>query len=66
MRSLLRPILCGVALMSAVPCPASQKPCRDQEGKVVTCKAVKKDAAPRCKDEKGRFAACTTPTTNKK
>ncbi|WP_375427388.1 hypothetical protein [uncultured Sphingomonas sp.] len=40
--------------------PASPKPCRDAQGRVVPCTQPKKTAA-RCKDDKGRFVACDKP-----
>lgn len=49
---------CAAALF-ATAAPASQKPCRDQNGTVIVCrKAPPKPAPVRCKDEKGRFVSC--------
>ena len=37
--------------------PASSKPCRDKDGRVITCTKMRK-ASPRCKDAQGRFVPC--------
>lgn len=55
-----RPILPALALLAlsiSGAAPAGVKPCRDRDGKVVTCKAPRQ-ASPRCKDAAGRFVAC--------
>lgn len=54
-------IVAFTALALAAPAPASKKPCRDAEGKIVACPEPKKSASPRCKDERGRFVKCGTP-----
>ena len=50
-------IAAGVTLMTTGPAPASTKPCRGKDGKVIECVKERKPVA-RCKDEKGRFVAC--------
>ncbi len=45
----------------AGPAPASPKPCRDAQGRVIQCPQPKKASAARCKDDKGRFVACDKP-----
>lgn len=53
------PIAIGLLMVAAGPSPASTKPCRDKDGKVVPCpKPPRKPSPPRCKDDKGRFVAC--------
>lgn len=49
----------AVALLAAppAPAPASQKPCRDAQGKVIKCPKPRA-ASPRCKDAAGKFVAC--------
>lgn len=47
------------ALLAADSAPASPKPCRDKDGKVVACPKTRKPS-PRCKDAQGRFVACLT------
>lgn len=49
------------ALLLAAPAPASPKPCRDAEGRIIKCPQPKKAAAARCKDDKGRFVPCDKP-----
>ena len=61
MRSVCLSLLGCAALIFATEAPASQKPCRDPNGKIITCpKAALKAAPPRQKDEKGRFAGAKT------
>ena len=48
---------CLAVLLLAAPSPASQKPCRDSDGKVVKCPKPRV-ANPRCKDANGRFVRC--------
>lgn len=63
MRSFALPLFSCAALLCTTAAPASQKPCRDQDGKIIVCPQPKPKAAPvRCKDEKGRFVACKTRT----
>jgi hypothetical protein len=62
MRSVAVYLVGLVALSCGTAAPASQKPCRDQDGKIIVCvKAPPKEAPARCKDEKGRFVACKKP-----
>ncbi|RYF00365.1 MAG: hypothetical protein EOO77_34155 [Oxalobacteraceae bacterium] len=49
----------GMSLVCAGQAPASPKPCRDRSGKIINCPKVRK-ASPRCKDERGKFAPCTS------
>ena len=49
--------LAATALLAG-PAPASPKPCRDAQGRVIKCPQPKKAVASRCKDDKGRFVAC--------
>ena len=48
----------ALALLAAPPAPASQKPCRDAQGKVIKCPKPPRTASPRCKDASGKFVAC--------
>ena len=50
----------GMSLITTGPAPASTKPCRDKDGKVIQC-AKSRKVSPRCKDDKGRFTACPAP-----
>lgn len=43
------------------PAPASKKPCRDENGRIVPCPKPTATPAPRCKDAKGRFVRCDAP-----
>lgn len=56
----LTPVFVAVALLAG-PAPASPKPCRDAQGRIVQCPQPKKAAAARCKDSKGRFVSCDKP-----
>lgn len=47
----------ALALFVVSPSPASQKPCRDAQGKVIKCPKPRA-ASPRCKDAGGRFVPC--------
>lgn len=47
----------ALALFAAPPAPASQKPCRDAQGKIVKCPKPRA-TSPRCKDANGRFVKC--------
>lgn len=58
MRSLAYSALGSVALICATAAPASQKPCRDNRGKIIACAKASKPAPTRCKDDKGRFVGC--------
>ncbi|PAX08077.1 hypothetical protein [Sphingomonas lenta] len=49
------------AALAASPAPASKKPCRDAQGRVVECPKPKASPSSRCKDERGRFVKCGTP-----
>lgn len=61
MRSIVLPLIGGAALLCTTAAPASQKPCRDRDGKIILCAKPRPKAAPvRCKDDKGRFVACKT------
>ena len=61
MRSFSLSLLSCIALVSATAAPASQKPCRDTNGKIITCpKPALKATHPRYKDKKGRFAGAKT------
>ena len=51
-----------MSLMTTGPAPASTKPCRSKDGRIVECPKARKPS-PRCKDAKGRFAACLTPSS---
>ena len=47
-----------VAILVATAAPASQKPCRGSDGKIVACPKPAPKTTPRpSKDEKGRFTA---------
>lgn len=48
----------AAAALVAAPAPASKKPCRDAQGRVIECPKPKSPPTPRCKDEKGRFVKC--------
>lgn len=50
----------GASLVVSAPLPASVKPCRDKDGKVIRC-SQPRQASPRCKDASGRFVACPGP-----
>jgi hypothetical protein len=64
MRSFVLPLLGCTALFFSTAAPASQKPCRDGDGKIIACsKPTPKSVPPqRCKDAKGRFVACKPGT----
>lgn len=49
------------AAVAASPAPASKKPCRDAQGRIVECPKPKASSGLRCKDECGRFVKCGTP-----
>jgi hypothetical protein len=49
-----------VSLLTPSQLPASSKPCRDKDGRVITCPKERKPS-PRCKDAQGRFVACAPP-----
>lgn len=49
------------AAFVATPAPASKKPCRDAQGRVVDCPKPRAAPAPRCKDAQGRFVKCGAP-----
>lgn len=51
----------ALAAVTASPAPASQKPCRDAQGRVVPCPKPRVTPAPRCKDAQGRFVKCDAP-----
>lgn len=51
-----------VSLATPSQLPASEKPCRDKDGRVVPCPKVRKPS-PRCKDAQGRFVACPPSRT---
>lgn len=55
------PLVAFAALSLATPAPASKKPCRDAQGRVVACPDPRKPPSPRCKDQRGRFVKCGTP-----
>ena len=55
----------GMSLLAVGQAPASTKPCRGKDGKVVECPKPARKVSPRCKDEKGRFAACRDKTDAK-
>ena len=55
-------IAAGMSLMTTAQAPASTKPCRSKDGRIVECPKARKPS-PRCKDAKGRFAACPAPTS---
>lgn len=62
MRLFALSLLSLAALTSSTGAPASQKPCRDASGKIISCpKATVKEVPPRHKDEKGRFAGTKAP-----
>jgi hypothetical protein len=63
-RQKLLSLAAGLSIACTAPAPASVKPCRDANGRVIPCPKVRK-AAPRCKDAKGQFTACTTPPDQK-
>jgi hypothetical protein len=54
-------IAAGMSLMTTGPAPAGTKPCRGKDGRIIECLKIRK-ASPRCKDAKGRFAACSSPS----
>ena len=61
MRPFISTILTGAALACTTAAPASPKPCRGRDGKIIACpKPQPKPAPNRCKDNKGRFA-CKAP-----
>ena len=61
MRSFWLSLLSCAALVFATAAPASQKPCRDPNGKIITCsKSAIKAPPTRHKDEKGRFIGAKT------
>ena len=51
-----------MSLMTTGPAPASTKPCRSKDGRIIECPKARKPS-PRCKDANGRFAACPTPSS---
>ena len=55
-------IAAGMSLMMVGPAPASVKPCRGKDGRIIECPKERK-SSPRCKDERGRFVACPTPAS---
>ena len=57
MRMFLNSLFGCAVFMIATAAPASQKPCRGSDGKIVACpKPAPKTTPPPRKDEKGRFA----------
>lgn len=50
-----------LAMLGATASPASQKPCRSPDGRIVACPKPEKASPPRCKDDKGRFVPCPKP-----
>lgn len=50
--------LAAALTLTAAPVPASQKPCRDAQGKIIKCPKPPRAASPRCKDANGRFVKC--------
>ena len=59
-------IAAGLSLMTIGPAPASTKPCRGKDGRIIECPKARQPS-PRCKDARGRFSACPAPaggTTN--
>ena len=62
MRLPIRSLLGCAALMCTTAAPASPRPCRGPDGKIIACaKPQPKPAPARCKDEKGRFTGCKPP-----
>lgn len=62
MRSVIYSTLGGIALIcTTTAAPASQKPCRDAQGKIIPCAKPRSPAPPRCKDDRGRFACKPAP-----
>lgn len=55
-------IAAGMSLIAIAPAPASTKPCRGKDGRIIECPKARKPS-PRCKDAKGRFVACSTPSS---
>ena len=55
-------IAAGMSLIATGPAPASTKPCRGKDGRIIECSKTRKPS-PRCKDAKGRFTACATPAS---
>ena len=51
------------SLLTPSQLPASSKPCRDKDGRIIACPKVRK-ASPRCKDAQGRFVSCTPAKAN--
>ena len=54
-------LLAASVLLTPAPAPASKKPCRDAQGRIVPCPKPSPSPAQRCKDAKGRFVKCGTP-----
>ena len=62
---MIRTTFACLAILFTAPLPASQKPCRDANGKVVKCPKPRAASA-RCKDATGKFVPCPNkgkPTT---
>ena len=57
-------IAAGMSLITTGPAPASTKPCRSKDGRIIECPKTRK-LSPRCKDAQGRFTACSTPAGGK-
>ena len=57
-------IAAGMSLITTGPAPASTKPCRSKDGRIIECPKTRKPS-PRCKDPQGRFIACSTPAGGK-
>ena len=64
MRRVVMAAVMGLALVSA-PGGASQKPCRDAQGRVIRCPKPDKPKPHRCKDATGRFVPCEHPPAGK-
>lgn len=54
-------LIAAAFLITSTPAPASKKPCRDPQGRIVPCPKPSPGPAQRCKDAKGRFVKCGTP-----
>lgn len=63
MRASISTMLACAALACTTAAPASPKPCRSRDGKIIACPKPQPRASPnRCKDDRGRFA-CKTPAS---
>ena len=61
MTRLLTSLFAAALLGVPAAAPASSKPCRDADGRVIACPKPVKPAPKRCKDATGRFVRCDAP-----